>query len=96
MPDLTQQLFSIISKNKVSIHELFTPEFLQKNSVFHSVDQFIQSSGFQISSQEDFEKVPIEDWDAYVQKNSIYQSFKEMKSAATQFWLTREIDKIRE
>jgi len=77
--------------NSVSFGELFTQEFLGKNTKFSSLDDMFKKSGFTINSQEDFKNIPDEEWGKFIASNSHFKSWEEMLDAAVKEWTGKQL-----
>lgn len=78
--------------HSVSISELLNAEFLASCSAFSSMDELFEASGFNIKSQEDFEAIPDTDWEWFIQQNTSYTSWAEMKQAAATIWMEKKLN----
>jgi len=77
--------------NSVPFEELFTQSFLTKHTKFCSLDDMFGKSGFTVNSQEDFGKIPDEEWNKFISNNSHFHSWEEMVYAAGQEWIKRQL-----
>lgn len=68
--------------HSVSFENLFTTSFMKKYTQFQSIEEFFSSSGFDVTSQEDFEAIPEKDLDAYVSNNTSFETWEDMFSKA--------------
>lgn len=66
----------------VPIDELLTPTFVSRFTDFNNFQELVDASGFQVNSQEDFDSIPDEEWDAYIAKNSLFSSWEDMLNTA--------------
>jgi len=84
--ELTKKAEELDGSHSVPIAELLTPDFLADCSVFASVDEMFEASGFKVESPEDFEAIPDEEWEWFIQQNTSYTSWSEMTEAAGVIW----------
>ena len=71
--------------------ELLTPGFLAKHTRFLSKDEMFEASGFNIQTAEDFEKIPDEEWDDFVQQSTPFATWNDMLSAAGAEWVQKKL-----
>lgn len=77
------------------IKNYLTPAFLKKHTVFNSLEDFLQSAGFSVSTQQDFELIPATVMDAWVLQNSKFLNWSEMVSAAGDFYFDTQMKAIK-
>ena len=58
--------------------DLFPGEFMKQYTEFESIQELLSSGGFFINSEEDYEAIPDQDIDAYIQKTTKFGSWREM------------------
>jgi hypothetical protein len=71
--------------------EFFPVDFMREHTVFSSLEEMFQESGFVIHSKEDLERIPDDTWDAYVQRNTDFDSWEEMAESATSAWFKAQL-----
>lgn len=71
-----------VDLNNVKLDELLTDEFLKSNTTLNSVREFLEKSGFDVSSVLDLNKLPIDKLDTFVRSISQFGSWKEMLAKA--------------
>jgi hypothetical protein len=76
----------------VSFAELFSDEFMLRNTDYPSLDALMGASGFRTESKENFEAIPDDAWDAFIKANTRFTSWAEMQSAAAQEWMARRLN----
>lgn len=75
----------------VSLDELLNQEFMQKYTQFSDFDEMIDSSKFEIETQDDFDDLfENEDWDDYVIDTTKFKDWEEMMQTAE----TERLEKI--
>ncbi|MEA4807167.1 hypothetical protein [Acetobacterium wieringae] len=77
------------------IRNYFTPAFMKKHTVFTCLDDFLQSAGFLVSTQQDFEQIPLSTMNAWVQQNSQYLDWTEIVAAAGDFYFDNQMKAIK-
>ena len=80
-----------IQGTQVPLGELLTPGFLAKHTRFLSEDELFEASGLSVQSTEDFEKIPDEEWDNFIQQNTPFASWSDMLSAAGAEWAQKKL-----
>lgn len=86
LDDMSQRASELHGSHEVPLTELLTPAFLAKCSQFLSPDEMFVASGFEVKSPEDFKAIPDAEWDDFIHKNTSYESWHEMLSAASAEW----------
>src|SRR6059058_4311793 len=86
LEELTNKVESIRGQQSIPLNELLTPDFLAACSTFSSAQEMFERSGFKVESKEDFEAIPDEPWDEFIQNNTSYFSWQEMLQAAGAAW----------
>lgn len=94
MDSLTAQFLQTFQKTKLSFKELFPDDFILRKTHFSSLEDFLNNTGFVLTTQEELEQISTEKWDQYIKSCSQYNSFEEMKSDAVQEWIEKEVQKI--
>ena len=84
--DLVESAETINGTQQVPLSELLTPSFLAKHTRFLSEDEMFEASGYKVESSEDLEKIPDEDWNEFIGKNTPFATWGEMLSAAGTKW----------
>lgn len=78
-------------ENEVSFDELFTDEFMRQHSEVNSIEEFFEESQWDVSSEEDFEAIPEDEFDEYIDSHTEFDSWGEMQRAAVEDWTARQI-----
>jgi hypothetical protein len=84
LDQLAQRAQKLDGEHSVPMRELLTPAFLEGHTSgrFTSWEQWAGEAPFKIDSQEDFDRLPQEEWDAYVRSTTSFSDGKEMLKAA--------------
>lgn len=77
------------------IKNYLVPTFMKKYTVFSCLDDFLQSAGFAVATQQDFELIPVTVMDTWVQQNSQFLDWSEMVSAAGDFYFDTQMKAIK-
>lgn len=92
--ELSKRVKKLDGENIVHINELFSKEFLEKYSCFSNFDEMIDSSGFKLENENDFDKLSEnEDWEFFIVKNTSFASFEEMKNEAAKEYVYKQLFK---
>ena len=70
----------------VSLDEVLTPTFISRHTRFANASELFEAGGFNAESQEDFEAIPEDDLDAFIQAESSFDSWQDMLGTAGQEW----------
>lgn len=79
--------------HSVSFESLFTSSFMKEFTSFNSMQDFLDSSGFRIESQEDFEAIDDEAMDQYVARTTKFDSWENMMGEAAKQYAITELFK---
>ena len=87
--DLKKRVDDIKRKGEagVQLNDLFHPDFMMKYTNFGSIDEMAKASEVDITSMEDFNKVPEE----FFVKHTQFSSWGEMSKNATEQWVARNL-----
>lgn len=80
-----------IQGTQVSLDVLLTPGFLAKHTRFLSADEMLEASGFNVETAEDFEKIPYEEWNNFIEQNTPFATWSDMLSAAAAEWAQKKL-----
>lgn len=79
LDDLQEQLEEMADLGgEVPMVEIFTPEFMMMYTDFGSFEAFLEASPWTVESQEDFEAIPEDDFDKYVDEHTEFPSWEVM------------------
>lgn len=91
LEELAEKAQSVHGSHEVPLGELLTPGFLAKHTRFLSEAEMFEASGFKVESAEDFEKIPDEAWDDFIQRNTPFATWSDMLSAAATEWTQKKL-----
>lgn len=91
LEDLGQAAESLQGEHSVSLESLFPDEFISTHTEYATLEDFLASSGFDTSSQEAFEAISADEWDAYVKSESDFSSWQEMMESAVVLWVSNHL-----
>jgi len=69
---------AVEEKRTYSLVEILNDRFMNKHTKFSSLEEFIEKSGFDFSSEESLDAISSEALDAFVRQNSEFGSWEEM------------------
>jgi len=78
-------------ENEVAFEELFTEQLMRQHTDVASFDEFLEQSQWEVESEEDFEAIPEDEFDEYVNENTDFESWEDMYGTAGTEWMAREI-----
>lgn len=81
-------------EQQVPFDVLFNNDFMCKYTDFNNIDEMIDKSGFKVENTKDFEAIPDDEWDIYVEKVTRFNSWEEMLEYAADKYVQRKIDEI--
>jgi hypothetical protein len=77
---------------QVPLAELFSDEFMLRNTEFSSIDELFEASGYKVETEEDFACIPDDEWDVFISERTRFVSWDEMKDAAALEWAKRRLE----
>lgn len=87
LSDLAKRAEALDGQHSVPSSELFTDEFLLRNTDFSNLTSFFEASDYKIDRIEDLEAIPSAEWDGYVRARTRFASWNDMCSAAGTDWM---------
>lgn len=88
---LAENAAAIDGTNAVSFEELFPPDFMGTHTDADSMAAFLEASPWDVESKADFEAIPEDEFDAYVNEHTGFNSWDAMLSAAAREWVSRQV-----
>ncbi len=73
----------------IDFDDIFDVGFMRKYTKYRSFDKFLSGGRFGITCQKDFEDLPEEKMDSFVQKSTKFKSWQEMLDFATDKYILR-------
>jgi hypothetical protein len=80
-----------LGQEDVPIVELFPPDFMATHTEFDSIAEFFESSPWEVESRLDFEAIPEDNLDGYVDRHTGFNSWESMLSAGAREWAFRQL-----
>ncbi|BAO04998.1 uncharacterized protein CBO05P1_279 [Clostridium botulinum B str. Osaka05] len=78
-------------KNDVSLDALFNKSFMVKYTSFDNFDLFLKEGGFEVETSEDFENIPEEKLDVYIEKETKFKNWDEMLGQAGEEYIKKKM-----
>lgn len=88
---LEKGLKELSATKSIPFDELFTENFMQKYTDYRSFDEFLKAGGYEVNSQEDFEKIDDAEFDSHVAKNSKFDTWEQMLGKATDQYVANKL-----
>lgn len=88
--DLQSRIESL--DGEIPMQELFTGDFMQDYTEFDAFEEFLQQSEWQIETQDDFEQIPEDEFDRYVDETTGFDSWETMLSVAGREYVMRQLN----
>jgi hypothetical protein len=76
--------------NEIPFERLFTEEFMQLYTEFNSFEALLEASQWKVDDQEDFETIPEEECDSYIDDTTDFPSWETMYDTAAKRYLKRQ------
>ena len=89
--NLKRKLNNLEKGHKVTFDKLFPPSFIRKYTDFPSLQEMFNASGYTIETQEDFERISDEKWDAFIHAKTRFENWQEMLNKAGLEWTARDL-----
>ena len=89
--EMADNVGELEGENNVALEDLFTEQFMRQHTDTVSFEEFIENSQWEVESQEDFEAIPEDEFDEYVDERSDFDTWEDMFGAAGTEWIAREI-----
>lgn len=87
LDDLAKRADDLNGEHSISLEELLSPDFMKQHSTYLSVDEFFEAGGFDLESQDEFEKIPEDQLDGFVKKSTGFCFWDEMLEAAIEHYM---------
>lgn len=100
MDQLQKQLKKIEKEMKDSVEgevpfdQLFSDEFMSKNSKFNTITEFFDKSPIEIKSQEDFDNLEKSKLDTYTNENTHYPYWLDFAQAAAKEYAAKKLKSL--
>lgn len=91
LDDLQERSGAVDGEQSVSMAELFPADFMQTHTEFESIQAFLETSPWTVESDADFQAIPEDRFDEYVDDHTGFSSWEAMLTAAAREWILREL-----
>lgn len=91
LKDMEKAAKELDGENEVSFGELFNNSFMKKYTNSENVQVFFDNSGFKTDTDEEFEAIDQAELDSYVQSNSKFNTWEEMKGKAGEEYVVKKL-----
>ncbi len=88
---LERKLKKLDGTHNVSYDELFNTSFMNRYTQHSTIDEFFDTGGFEFETEEEFEKIPEEELDKYVQYVTKFNTWQEMMTKAGEHWAAKKL-----
>jgi len=78
--------------NEIPFEQLFPEEFMQLYSGFESFAALLEASQWEIENEDDFEAIPEDEFDTYIDMHTDFPSWEVMYQTAAQRFLERQFN----
>ena len=92
LSDLSDSVEKLSETDSVNFDDLFTSSFMQNHTHFSSIDEFLEAGNFPVNSQEEFESIPDEDLDKYVNSCTDFDCWQDMLDTAGSEYIESQLN----
>lgn len=79
---LQNNLEKLEGTQSVPLDDILSPDFMSRFTNFSSFNELIEKSGYTVEVQEDFERIPDNEWDEFISANTQFSSWQDMLDLA--------------
>lgn len=76
---LGKNITELANTSSGRLTEIYSDSFFQKNTSFQSFQAFLEKGGFTINTEEDLDKIEIEDLDKFTSENTKFENFEKLQ-----------------
>lgn len=94
LKDLERRARELDGQHQIPLADLFPPPFLRAHSRFSSLEDLeakAHEQGFSLGSQEDWNNLPAEQWDAFIAEHTRFTTWKDMLGKGAAEWTSRQL-----
>jgi hypothetical protein len=77
--------------HSVRLRDLFNPDFMERYTEFSSIDEMVESSGFDVESADDFKRILDDGWDTFVASRTRFRTWKQMLAKAGEEYIVKKL-----
>lgn len=85
---LQKNLDKVSGNNEVSFNDLFTDSFMEKNTEYRTIDEFVNNSKFDFT---DIESIDERELDKFVNQKTDFSTWKQMLTSASEIWTAKQL-----
>jgi hypothetical protein len=89
---LQENVKKLEGQHNIPFDELFPASFMSKYTDSSSIEELIQKGNFDIKSQEDFEKIPDDKMNSFIEMHTSFLTWNQMITNASEEWSIRQLD----
>lgn len=86
-----EKLSKELEKEPTPINKLLTKSFMEKYTDFSSFDELLENSNFTVNTNTDFENLPKEEFDNYIDSVTKFSSWSEMIKKAGSLYVVSKL-----
>lgn len=91
LDDMLGDALDLGETNEIAFTELFPPDFMRLYSEFDNIEDFFETSPWEVESQQDFRDIPEEPFDEYVANHTDFPDWETMQETAFNRYIERKI-----
>lgn len=80
---------SIIDSGEIDYDDLFTSRFMSSNTQFSSFSDFLKFGGYDISTKEEFDALPEDEFGEHIRSTTSFESWEDMQNSAANFYSSK-------
>lgn len=92
LKQLKADLEAIQGNHSVPIFDLLSPDFFAAHTRFKDFYEFFEGAGYPCSTMEDLERVPDDELDAFIAKETRFKDWQELQHEALGEWLKKTLN----
>lgn len=90
--NMEKQAKDLKNTKEIPFPDLFTTSFMHKYTEFSSFDDLLESGGFHVETNEDFEAIPDAELDAHIASTTRFNSWDKMFETALDEYIGKKLD----
>ena len=96
IPDLLRDLERLHDDYEPTLHERFSPEFMERFTDYETFIEFVEDGGWQVMTEDEFWAIPDAEFEPHVRANTPFLSWDEMRLTAYNARILREVNRLEE
>lgn len=90
---LAANIKKLENQKQVEFGEIVSKEFIQKHTDFESLDDLFEKAGFKVLTIEDFEAIPQESIDSFINQKTKFKDFSDLQTQAAAEYVQKQLFK---